>query len=126
MYNKDSIISFVYSNQLNFFVSQFIMTSCLLHLVITPFMFITNHNFRPLFIVLQIVWISVHLGRLFIIVEPTHRCLEEVLNPNFVKIISTHYNLFQYEKTNPLVVNLLSKVENKEVKEKVKIILPVL
>ncbi|XP_045465562.1 gustatory receptor for sugar taste 43a-like [Harmonia axyridis] len=79
----------------------FIMTSCLLHLVITPFLFITGNNYRPLFICLQILWISVHIGRLFIIVEPTHRCLEE------------------YEKTNPLVVHLLSKVENKEVKQKV-------
>lgn len=59
---------------------QFIMTSCLMHLVILPFMFITGNNYRPLFICLQILWISVNIGRLFIIVEPTHRCLEEVSN----------------------------------------------
>ncbi|XP_045465563.1 gustatory receptor for sugar taste 43a-like [Harmonia axyridis] len=82
----------------------FIMTSCLMHLVILPFMFITGNNYRPLFICLQILWISVNIGRLFIIVEPTHRCLEE------------------YEKTNPLVVRLLSKVENKEVKQKLEIL----
>ncbi|XP_044764598.1 gustatory receptor for sugar taste 43a-like [Coccinella septempunctata] len=82
----------------------FIMTSCLIHLVITPYLFITGHNVKPLFIILQVVWITVHIGRLIIIVEPTHRCLEE------------------YEKTNPLVVHLMSKVDNKEVKEKLEIL----
>ncbi|KAL3271377.1 hypothetical protein HHI36_021861 [Cryptolaemus montrouzieri] len=79
----------------------FILISCLLHLVITPFFLITGSQSNPLFTALQATWILVHFGRLLIIVEPTHRCLEE------------------NEKTNPLIVYLLSKVQDKEVKNEV-------
>ncbi|KAK9886323.1 hypothetical protein WA026_015835 [Henosepilachna vigintioctopunctata] len=81
----------------------FIMISCLLHLVVTPFFLITGPQRKPLFVLLQVCWILVHLGRLLIIVEPTHRCIQE------------------HEKTNPLIVHLLSIVEEQEMRRKLEV-----
>ncbi|KAG5897019.1 hypothetical protein JTB14_021742 [Gonioctena quinquepunctata] len=59
---------------------MFIMLSCLVHLIITPYFLLAElmkDNGSTLFMFLVSLWIVVHTGRLLILVEPCHRCSRE-------------------------------------------------
>lgn len=72
---------------------QFILFSCLLHLVVTPYYLlieVCNVGYLP-FIFLEIIWIVLHLVRLMIIVETCQRCIDEVKKRNSKNIFLTSF-----------------------------------
>ncbi|XP_044260941.1 gustatory receptor for sugar taste 43a-like [Tribolium madens] len=84
----------------------FILFSCLLHLVVTPYYLlieVINDGYLP-FILLQIAWIILHLIRLMVIVEICQRCIDE------------------YQVTTNLVLKLLTSPILPDIKEQVEIL----
>ncbi|KAJ3618366.1 hypothetical protein MTP99_006368 [Tenebrio molitor] len=83
----------------------FIMFSCLLHLVVTPYFLLVEvaNNGYFIFIFLQFSWTMLHCGRLMVIVETCQYCLDE------------------HQKTVDLVFKLLSCELPEEVKDQLKV-----
>ncbi|KAJ3651871.1 hypothetical protein Zmor_017878 [Zophobas morio] len=83
----------------------FIMFSCLLHLVVTPYFLLVEvaNNGYFIFIFLQFSWTMLHCGRLMVIVETCQYCLDE------------------HQKTVDLVFKLLSCELQEDVKDQLKV-----
>ncbi|XP_056633894.1 gustatory receptor for sugar taste 43a-like [Diorhabda sublineata] len=56
-----------------------LMLSCLLHLIVTPYFLVVKllGSYDVFLILIEVIWLSAHIGRTLIIVEPCQICIDE-------------------------------------------------